>query len=307
MASDNTSGEVSTTATQERPQPVYWDHIFFKVEEITFSVPPHRLIENSEVFAAMFDLPTGEDGRLEGRNKQHPIVLEDYQASDFNALLRILYPTPRDLISGAFKLEKDEWIGVLNLSTRWQMKEIRDHAINNLSKISLSPIEKVVLARAHKVAKWLKEGLTEIVTEDPIRPLEDLERLGLKTACRLLWIRDQTVPHKAAPVQGFNVTLGSLACPSGHVMFPAARNCSGCSRSISVDDPEAIYLYNSSSVQIQDSGTPGPTRTSLIINLQILRCRAMTTGSHQNPGPRSDVNVSDVFKEEIASYESWDQ
>jgi hypothetical protein len=35
------------------------------------------------------------------------------------------YPhRPRDLIYGEW-LEKEEWVGVLNLSTRWQMKEVR--------------------------------------------------------------------------------------------------------------------------------------------------------------------------------------
>ncbi|RXW11415.1 hypothetical protein EST38_g14441 [Candolleomyces aberdarensis] len=260
MSGDSTLGEVPTRATRRRPQPVQWDLVFFKVEEITFPVSPHRLIENSDVLAGMFNMPTGEDQRVEGRDREHPIVLEGYQASDFDALLRVLYPTPEDLISGSFTLEKEEWVGVLNLSTRWQMKKIRDHAINNLSKISLSPVEKVVLARAHEVAKWLKEGLSEIVTENPVQALDELETLGLKTACRLLWIRDQTASRKVN-AQELTVTLGSLGCYSLNcqaAMFTSPRNCNHCNRLILVDDPEAIYLYNSTSVQIYDSGTPGP-------------------------------------------------
>ncbi|RXW18432.1 hypothetical protein EST38_g7424 [Candolleomyces aberdarensis] len=283
MSGDSTSGEESTPVTRRRPQPVQWDVVFFfKVEEIIFPVSPHRLIENSDVLAGMFDLPTGEDQRVEGRDREHPIVLEEYQASDFDALLRVLYPTPRDMISGSFKLEKEEWVGVLNLSTRWQMKEvsqvvkgtkpsqyrsakvaafmqIRDHAINNLSKMTLTPVEKVVLSRAHKVAKWLKEGLSEIVTENPVRALDELKALGLETACHLLWIRDQTVSRKAN-AQELTVTLGSLGCHSLNcqaAMF-ISGNCDNCNRQISIDDPEAIYLYNSTSVQIYDSGTPGP-------------------------------------------------
>ena len=64
-----------------------------QVEEITFPISPHRLIENSEVFAGMFHLPTSESQTVEGRNKENPIVLEGYQASEFQALLKILYPT----------------------------------------------------------------------------------------------------------------------------------------------------------------------------------------------------------------------
>ena len=41
----------------------------------------------------MFNLPTGDDLKVEGRDREHPIVLEGYQASDFDALLKVLYPT----------------------------------------------------------------------------------------------------------------------------------------------------------------------------------------------------------------------
>ena len=41
----------------------------------------------------MFQLPTGSDGTVEGKNAEHPIVLEGYQASHFDALLKVLYPS----------------------------------------------------------------------------------------------------------------------------------------------------------------------------------------------------------------------
>ncbi|RXW18431.1 hypothetical protein EST38_g7425 [Candolleomyces aberdarensis] len=225
----------------------------------------------------MFDLPTGDDQTVDGGEKEHPIVLEGYQACDFDALLRILYPTLRDLISGTFKLEMEEWVGILNLSTRWQMKEVREHAIKNLSNISLSPVKKVVLARAHKVAKWLKEGLTEILTENPVRPLDELETLGLKTACHLLWIRDRTASHKANGL-GFSITISSLVCPGGHAMFTSALSCNGCARPILIDDTEAIHLYDTSSVQIKDSGNPG-------LNLQGQDCYLQDLVRALDPDP----------------------
>ena len=41
----------------------------------------------------MFHLPTGKDGTVEGRDEEHPIVLEGYQAAHFHVLLKVLYPT----------------------------------------------------------------------------------------------------------------------------------------------------------------------------------------------------------------------
>jgi ribosomal protein L37E len=197
--------------------------------------------------------------------------------------------------------------------------------------MTLSPVEKVVLARSHKVAKWLTEGLTEIVTENPIRPFDELKSLGLETAGLLLWIRDQTVSHANVQGLGLHVTLGSLGCYSCKAaMFTSPANCRSCGRQILVNDPEAIYICGCS-VQIQDSGTSGPGRSQVIFNLQYLRCQQCanypinyTTHycpscgygvSYQNfrllsssfrAKQNTDVTVDEVFKEEIASYESWD-
>ena len=64
-----------------------------QVEEIVFETPRCRLEEYSDVFETMFRLPAGADGTAEGRDEEHPIVLEGYQAVQFEALLKVLYPT----------------------------------------------------------------------------------------------------------------------------------------------------------------------------------------------------------------------
>ena len=50
-------------------------------------------IKASETFADMFSLPTGTDEASEGQSDEHPIVLEGYKEEDFEALLKIIYPT----------------------------------------------------------------------------------------------------------------------------------------------------------------------------------------------------------------------
>ncbi|KAJ2930376.1 hypothetical protein H1R20_g6728, partial [Candolleomyces eurysporus] len=164
----------------------------------------------------MFNLPAGGDGTVEGRDEEHPIVLEGHQAAHFHALLKVLYPTPDDMISGTVKLDKEGWVGVFNLSTKWSMKKVRKLAIDELSKLSLDPVEKVALGREHKVAKWFRDGLTELVSECPIRPLAELKsQLGLELACTLLWIQNQTLANSKPREQGLVLTglsLGMLAC-----------------------------------------------------------------------------------------------
>lgn len=186
-------------------------------------------------------------------------------------------------------------------------------------------MEKVLLARAHKVAKWLKEGLTEIANEDPVRPLEELESLGLRTTCRLLWIRDRTSRH--AQSQGLKITPSNLTCLNGHTIFRNNFNCQGCSCLITVDDPGAINLISSYVVVVGS-----PTNSLMPISLLDLRCAKCSKvpitctsyycGSCYNnvnypdfrypfpsvtQRPEGSANVDEVFKDEIASYESWDQ
>ncbi|KAJ2926569.1 hypothetical protein H1R20_g10529, partial [Candolleomyces eurysporus] len=298
------ASEAGPTAKMTSDRVQSWTTVFFKIEETVFEVPRHRFIEHSEILADMFHLPQGGDkSSVEGKDEERPIVLEGYKAADFGALVKLLYPLPA--ISGSYTLTKDEWVGVLNLSTRWHMKKMRDHAIEHLSKMSLTSVEKVTLARAHKVAMWLKEGLNDLVKDiQTLQPDELKSQLGIETAFRLMWIQNQSFKHSQVPEvgSGFLITLGTLGCPKGHPVFASPASCLSCDQKISIDDPEAIYLYNNTAVLIQDTGIPGPSRMRPIIDLQNLKCR-----SRQSPGPGPNVDVNEVFKEEIASYESWDQ
>ncbi|RXW18251.1 hypothetical protein EST38_g7601 [Candolleomyces aberdarensis] len=70
-----------------------WSTVFFKVKGTIFQVPPHRFTEHSEDFANMFHMPrAGHAESVEGKDKEHPIVLDDYEAADFRALMKVLYP-----------------------------------------------------------------------------------------------------------------------------------------------------------------------------------------------------------------------
>ncbi|KAJ2930409.1 hypothetical protein H1R20_g6732, partial [Candolleomyces eurysporus] len=266
---------------------IRWGGItFFKVEESVFEAPRYRFAEYSEVFETMFQLPAGSDGNVEGRDEEHPIVLEGYRAAHFDALLAVLYPTPDDLISGTVKLETEEWIGVLNLSTRWGMKKIRNLAISELSKISLNPVEKVTLGREHHIAKWFRDGLTELVSEHPIRPLAELKsQLGAEMACALLWIQNQALQK---PSEGRfslpGIALNMLGCVYGCKagIFTSDRHCNSCSLTIAVDNCSALLMaggHNSAGIQTQIPAI-GPATYDLTINLQYV--------SHKLPEFKAD-------------------
>ncbi|RXW14600.1 hypothetical protein EST38_g11253 [Candolleomyces aberdarensis] len=320
------------------PKRIRWGGIiFFKVEETVFEAPRYRFAKHSEVFETMFHLPAGSDGTAEGQDEEHPILLEGYKAVHFNSLLKVLYPTPEDFISGTLQLEKEEWIGVLNLSTRWSMKKIREHAISELSKASLNPMEKIVLGRDHKVAKWFREGLTELVSENPIRPLAELKaQLGAEMACSLLWIRDQTqtILEPGLTLTGLSLgMIGCYYCQAG--MFQTGSNCVSCSRTIAVDDCSAICMFGGSCDMYIHAENPatGPATATVCINLQSLMCRGcskcafslenrtcpscsraigyrafkLRLGKSVIKNSSASQKILEEFGEEIARYESWDE
>jgi hypothetical protein len=74
----------------------------------------------------------------------------------------------------------------------WEFLDIRDRAIKELSKVELSTMNKILLARECNVVDWLLSGYQEIIR----RPahacieLEEAERLGWETAFRLLKVRE---------------------------------------------------------------------------------------------------------------------
>ena len=101
-------------------------------------------------------------------------------------------------------------MSVLKLSTIWNMKkvrrtvefskagrtdylvQIRQYAIHMLSTGTLSPIEKIFLARAYRVSAWLKEAITTLTKSDHKPAFKDLVTLGWETAARILWIRQSS-------------------------------------------------------------------------------------------------------------------
>ena len=63
-----------------------------QVENTLFRVPQCEFEQSSEVFADMFLLPSGAVENTEGKDREHPIVLEGYTKDEFSCLLRVMFP-----------------------------------------------------------------------------------------------------------------------------------------------------------------------------------------------------------------------
>ncbi|KIM82558.1 hypothetical protein PILCRDRAFT_820414 [Piloderma croceum F 1598] len=165
----------------------YWDSVTFLVEGVLFKVPRRYFEKNSNIWSDVFTLPLGSN-QAEGSSDENPIRLESISSIDFQRLLMVMYP--ENSLSQCVKMNQDQWVSVLKLSTMWGFDEIRKKAIAELSKINMDTLDKVVLARSYSVGDWLYEGYTALVKREASLSFEEAERLGYEIAFRLCQRRE---------------------------------------------------------------------------------------------------------------------
>ncbi|KAJ3540798.1 hypothetical protein NMY22_g4151 [Coprinellus aureogranulatus] len=136
--------------------------VTFKVEDEIYRVPRHGFTEFSEVFRAMFALPQPEGTRPEeGQCDENPIVLLGCTKLEFENLLEVLYPMAPRLQPEP--LGKGQWIDVLKLSSMWSMDQVREVAIEELSKLATDPMTRAILAKRYRLPHWLAQAYKGVV------------------------------------------------------------------------------------------------------------------------------------------------
>ncbi|KAH6897666.1 hypothetical protein BKA70DRAFT_1198662 [Coprinopsis sp. MPI-PUGE-AT-0042] len=172
----------------------YFENVTIRVENKLYKIPRHSLTDHSEVFADMF---LSNETASDGKTDANPIVLSGHKSADFDSLLTVLNPRPTVYAPDMFaELSKDGWVGVLKLSTIWQMHHIRTLAIKKLSSLDLDAPQKIVLAREHKVPPWFLEGLKTLAQNITDYPVGDIAgALGWETITRILLARDSAKPR----------------------------------------------------------------------------------------------------------------
>jgi len=187
------------------------------VEDALFKLPKNHFAASS-VFATIFTLPPGEEG-VEG-TEEKPFVLQGIGEVEFECLLKVMYPPPLTNV----KLTRQEWMSVLKLSTMWEFSDIRERAIQELLKedMGMQTIEKIECARSFRVKEWLVEGYTELLKRAETITDEEGERLGWKTAAKLLLIREQYLTTLTGPNSNLKPTYTCSVCKSQSCAGPVS-------------------------------------------------------------------------------------
>ncbi|KAJ3534856.1 hypothetical protein NMY22_g6738 [Coprinellus aureogranulatus] len=175
-----------SSGEKSRSSDFYHENVVFEIDSTLYRVGFQRY--SRSFFQDLFSLPKVAGQNQEGESDENPIKPPQVTKNEFESLLKVIYPLQ---LTGPPELSKEQWIGVSRLSRQWDMPEVASLAIEKLSAMEMTPIEKVRLGKAHGVPEWLRDGYASLVAAIKFNSLEELEPLGLQTACRLLWARDQ--------------------------------------------------------------------------------------------------------------------
>ncbi|KAH9485753.1 hypothetical protein JR316_0002668 [Psilocybe cubensis] len=187
-----------------RDEDFYLQHSIFLVENRLFKVPILHLVEESDVFRTMFQLPqaSNSDTLVDGMTDERPIVLQGVKSDDFKQFLRVVYAR-RPLEYDALTL--DQWGSVLELSSKWDMEGIRKMVIRNMTPLLANDSHNLVVwGSKFSVMGWISDGLVALVNRlDPMTET-DVAKVGLSIVMKIAAIREGAKAREVIEYQGLN-------------------------------------------------------------------------------------------------------
>ncbi|KDN37618.1 hypothetical protein RSAG8_10023, partial [Rhizoctonia solani AG-8 WAC10335] len=225
--SDDSPDEVPATETPETivPHPQFFlDNtlVAIQIEKTLFNVHKYQLIK-SEVFSDMFKTSKAEDDEPEpGSSPEHPLVIKGVAASDFAALLQVLYEShfsrnqhvpEAPLIIPSFRLAN-----LLNFS------ELRAYLLP-LAERNLDDVDKIIFAREFDIKEWLAPAHIRLCQRERPLTTEEARKLGADSVLILWRMREQ---HRTSP---FITNHGYCYSCAGMTYTGSSYTCQGCNGS----------------------------------------------------------------------------
>ncbi|KAL5633910.1 hypothetical protein ACGC1H_005935 [Rhizoctonia solani] len=191
-SNNGSHGTLNSSASKKIKQhpKFYFDNILvaIQIEDTLFNVHKYQLTK-SEVFSDMFKMPRPEgNGIEEGSSPEHPIIINGVAASDFTALLTVLYagqfsnnqPTPdAPLIIPAFRL-----------ANMFDFSELRAHLLP-LAEEKLSDVDKIVFAREFDIKEWLAPAHIRLCQREDHLSAEEARKLEVDSVLMISRMREQ--------------------------------------------------------------------------------------------------------------------
>ncbi|KAI0315220.1 hypothetical protein OF83DRAFT_1062540, partial [Amylostereum chailletii] len=116
------------------------------------------------------------------------VALEHVSPNEFDAFLSILYPSDFDV--GDITTLQD-WSAVLKLATMWSFHSIRTLAIRNLDPLlDHLPFERLLLARAHGVAEWVRPALVQLCERPATLRSDEIRKMDAEDVALVIEVKD---------------------------------------------------------------------------------------------------------------------
>ncbi|EUC54209.1 BTB/POZ domain protein [Rhizoctonia solani AG-3 Rhs1AP] len=191
-SSSNGRDKVSTT---ESHIIVNHDEFFFndalvaiQIEDTLFNIHKYQLLK-SEIFSDMFKVPKAKDDKPEeGSSPNNPIKMEGVKASDFAALLKVLY-------AGQFCTQQLAPTATLvvpafRLANMWGFSDLRS-CLLPLAEKALGDVDKVLLARELGMEGWLAPAHIRLCQRREQLTGEEARKLGMDSVLLIARMREQ--------------------------------------------------------------------------------------------------------------------
>jgi len=96
----------------------------------------------------------------------------------------------------------------------WEFTDIRERAIQELSKkeMGVGSVEKIECGKIYEVKEWLLDGCVELLRRDETLTDQEAERLGWKTAAKLLLLREQYLSSTISSHYSPNISQSCGGC-----------------------------------------------------------------------------------------------
>ncbi|KAG1842887.1 hypothetical protein DFJ58DRAFT_854871 [Suillus subalutaceus] len=119
----------------------------------------------------------------------------DATSNDFATLLWVWY-------SPKYRLDRrssDNWLAILELSTRWQFLEMRKLAIEQLQNLKMDPVEKIAIYNKYDIDRsLLLPEYKHLCTREGQMSIEEGEKVGLLTVLAIHQARERAMTSAVA-------------------------------------------------------------------------------------------------------------
>lgn len=165
-------------------------NITFIVENTLFCVHRFFFERESQVFMREF-----AQAPQDGISDDNAFRVEDVTSVDFATLLWVWY-------SPKYRLDRtslDNWLVVLELSTRWQFLEMKKLAVERLQSLEIDPIDKIVIYNKYEIDRsLLLPEYKHLCTREGQMSIEEGEKVGLLTVLAIHQARERAFRSAAA-------------------------------------------------------------------------------------------------------------